>query len=113
MRESPIVAPGVQTVTGQATAAAVPPARLNAIQLIEQEILGFVKQREQAIANVHAVDGAIQAAQHLVAKLRAEAARAEAEAKKLVTEAVAELEKIEKSAEQVTSNVTEFVKKEL
>jgi hypothetical protein len=57
---------------------------LNAIQLIEQEIGNFLKQREQAIANVHAVDGAIQAAQHLVAKLKAEAAKAEVEVEKVI-----------------------------
>lgn len=60
--------------------------RLNAIQMIEQEIAGFIKQhatalqqREQASANVHAIEGAIQAAQMLVGKLKAEAAKAEAE----------------------------------
>ena len=65
--------------------------KLNAIQLIEQELSTFFKQREQAIANVHAVDGAIQATQHLLGKLRAEAAKAEAEAKKLLGEAETEV----------------------
>jgi hypothetical protein len=70
-----------------------PAQKLNAIQLIEQEVGNFIKQREQAVANVHAVEGAIQAAQHLLAKLKAAAAAAEAEAKKLVGEAEAEVSK--------------------
>ena len=58
--------------------------KLNAIQIIEQEVGNFIKQREQAVANVHAVEGAIQAAQHLVAKLKAEAAKAEGEVEKVI-----------------------------
>ena len=77
------------------TPVTVAPQKLNAIQIIEQEIGNFIKQREQAVANVHAIEGAIQAAQHLLGRLKQEAARAEA--------AVAgEVEK-----------VVEFVKKEL
>jgi uncharacterized protein YpiB (UPF0302 family) len=76
--------------------------KLSAIQMIEQEIGNYISQREQAIANVHAVDGAIQAARSLVAKLRAEEAKAVAEAKKLASEVEAEAGK-----------VIEFVKKEL
>ena len=57
-----------------------PAPKLSAIQLIEQEIVNFSRQREQAVANVHAIEGAIQAAQHLVGKLKAEAAKAEAPA---------------------------------
>ena len=68
-----------------------PAQKLNAIQLIEQELSTFFKQREQAIANVHAVDGAIQATQHLLGKLKAEVAKAEAEAKKLLGEAETEV----------------------
>lgn len=80
---------------------ASPAPKLNAIQLIEQELVNFfkqkeaaVKQAEQAIANTHAIDGAIQGAQHLLAKLRQAAAAAEAEVVKLATEAKAEVEKI-------------------
>jgi hypothetical protein len=69
--------------------------KLTAIQLIEQELGNFIKQREQAVANVHAVEGAIQAAQHLLAKLKQEAAKAEA------------------VVEKVADNVIEFAKKEL
>jgi hypothetical protein len=59
----------------------VPPApnpapKLTAIQLIEQEVEGFVKQRLQALANVTAIEGAIQGAQYLLAKLKAEEAKA-------------------------------------
>ena len=88
---------------------------LTAIELIEQQIGNFFRQREQAIANVHAVDGAIQGAQALLASLKAElvkaenfakaeAAKAEAEAKKLVGEA-------ETEAKAVETKVVDFVKK--
>jgi len=70
-----------------------PAAPKSAIEIIEQEIQGFLKQREQAIANMHAVEGAIQAANFLLSKLRAEAAKAEAEAKKLVGEVETEVSK--------------------
>lgn len=81
--------------------AAAPAPKLNAIQMIEQEIAGFLRQREQAIANVHAVDGAIQAGNHLLAKLRAAAAEAKVEVEKglqvVETEAV-KIEDLVKSA---------------
>ena len=77
-----------------ATAAAVPAPKLNSIQLIEQEIGNFFKQKEQAIANLHALDGAIQAAQHLVAVLKTAAAKAEAEAVKIAGEVKTEATKI-------------------
>ncbi len=123
--------------TPAATAASQSAKPLTAIELIEQEIGNFFRQREQAISNVHAVDGAIQAAQMLVAKLKAEAvkaenfakaeaAKAEAEAKKLVgeaeTEAKAEAAKAEAEAKKlvgeaeteakaVETKVVDFVKK--
>ena len=108
----PTAAPAV------ATAPAAPAAKpLNAIQIIEQEIAGFFKQKEQAIANVHAIDGAIQAGQVMLGKLKAAAAAAEAEVKKLATEAEAEAKKLLGEAEtEVTSvetKVVDFVKKEL
>lgn len=75
-------------VNGPVAGAPAPAQKLNAIQIIEQEIGGFLRQREQAVANVHAVEGAIQAGQHLLAKLKAAAAKAEAEVNKVVTEVV-------------------------
>lgn len=95
MSNSPI-APVTGTPVPVATAPApvAPAPKLNAIQLIEQEIGNFIKQREQAIANVHAVEGAIQAAQFLLGKLKAEAAKAEGEVKTLVTDAKAEVSKV-------------------
>jgi hypothetical protein len=68
------------------------PAKLSAIQQVEQEILSFFQQREQAIARLHAVEGAIQAGQHILAKLKAGEATAIAEAKKLIGEAKPEVE---------------------
>jgi hypothetical protein len=79
-----------------------PAPKPTAIQLIEQELAAFFKQREQAIANVHAIDGAIQGAQRLLSVFKAEAAKAET----LVEKAV---ETVEAKAGQVV----EFVKKEL
>ena len=61
-----------------ATAVAVPAPKLNAIQLIEREILSFQRQREQHMANVHAAEGAIQAGQHLLNVLKTEAQKAAA-----------------------------------
>ena len=60
--------------TSQAPTAA---PKLNAIQVIEQHIVEFTKQREQAIANVHAIDGAVQGFHRLLATLKAEVAKAE------------------------------------
>jgi hypothetical protein len=74
-----------------ATAVPVAPAApKTALETIAAEIEGFLKQREQAVANVHAVEGAIQAAKYLYAKLQAEAVKAEA----VVSEVVAEVEKL-------------------
>lgn len=83
--------------------------KLNAIQLIEQEVVNFVKQREQAVANVHAIEGAIQAAQHLLAKLRAEEAKAVAEIKSAVQAAEAEGRAIESKV----VSIADAVKKEI
>ena len=58
-----------------APAAAAPAKPRTAIQIIEQEIVGYFKQREEAIARVHAIDGAIQSAQHILMALKAEAAK--------------------------------------
>lgn len=84
--------------------------KLNAIQIIEQEVAGFIKQREQAIANVHAVEGAIQAAQHLLGRLKAEAAKAEAAVATEVQEVVTE---VGTAVEKAGAKVIEFAKKEL
>ena len=46
------------------------PAQPNALQLIENEIRSFIKQHEQAVAHVHAIEGGIQAAQRLYAILK-------------------------------------------
>jgi len=111
MSITPVVPSTVSAVAPNPALTASKP--LTVIQTIEQELVGFIKQREQAIANVHAVEGAIQAAQHLLARLKqaegeavvfakAEAAKIEAEAKKVVGEVEAE-----------GSKVIEFVKKEL
>jgi hypothetical protein len=76
-------------------APAAPAAPLNAIQRIELEIQNFVRQREQLVAqlqqltaNVHATEGAIQGAQHLLGIFKAEAAKAEAEVAKAALAAV-------------------------
>ena len=113
-----VVSPSPTPVAG------IPAPKLNAIQIIEQELFNFFKQREQAVANVHAVDGAIQGAQKLLGILKAEAAKAEVEAKKLLADAQtevtevegevkAEVVKVEEKAVTEIGKVVEFVKKEL
>jgi hypothetical protein len=92
VNETP-VAPATPVVpsTAPAPAPAQPAAAkkpLNAIQVIEQQIITYFQQKEQAIANVHALDGAIQASQQMLAKLKS----IEAEAKKLASEAVTAVE---------------------
>lgn len=78
-----------------ATAPVAAPAKpKTAIQIIEEQIVAFFKQREQAIANVHAIDGAIQGAQNTLGILKGEMAKAEAEAKKLLGEAKTEVENL-------------------
>lgn len=88
-------------------AATAVPVKKDAIQLIEEQLANFAKQREQqvanvtaiekqreqAIANVHAIEGAMQGAQHLIALLKAEALKAEAEAAKLAETVVEEVAK--------------------
>ena len=79
----------------------VPAPKLTAIQIIEQDLAGWFKQAElaaknaeQAVANTHAIQGAIQGAQSLLAKLKAAEAAAVKEAEKLATEAKTEAEKV-------------------
>jgi DNA repair ATPase RecN len=97
-------------------AAAVPaaPAKpLTAIERIEAEIAGWVKQHEQAVANVHAVEGAIQGGQRLLAMLKAEEAKAIAEAKKVGADITAEAQKIETSVKAEAEKVETTVESEL
>jgi hypothetical protein len=89
----------VAPVAGTPAPVATPAKPLTAIQILEQELVNFMKQREQAIANVHAVEGAIQAGQHLLAKLKAAAQAAETEAKKLAADIKTDAEKVETAVE--------------
>jgi len=104
MSSTPVgpVAATAAAVATQGTANVAPAPKLTAIQIIEQELAGFFKQREQAIANVHAVEGAIQAGQLLLSKLKAAAAKVETE-----------VEKVETAVEGEATKVVEFVKKEV
>ena len=90
-----------------------PAPKLNAIQVVEREIENFAKQREQAIANVHAVDGAIQAAQHLRQLLVAEANKAEnavkTAARTLVNDVEAIATKVETAVEDAVAAVKDKV----
>lgn len=87
---------------------AIPDKPLTAIQIVEQEIAGFIQQREQALSQVQAVSGALQGAQHLLARLKQEVARAEAEAQKLLTEALADTKHV---VGEFHDNVIELAKK--
>lgn len=75
-------------------APAAPAKPLTAIQMIERELAGYIQQKEQMIANLHALDGAIQSSQHLLLKLREAEQAAIAEGKKLIGEVKAEAEKV-------------------
>lgn len=86
-QQAPVSGP---TLVGAAPAApkVVAPAKpKSAIEVLENELKNFFSQRAQLIANSHAVEGAIQATELLLGKLKAEAAKAvaatEAEAKKI------------------------------
>jgi len=96
---APVVA--VQASPAAAGNVSAAPVKLTAIQVIEQELQGWLKQSElaaknaeQAIANNHAIQGAIQGAQQLLAKLKAEEAKAMAFAKAEAEKAVTAVEKL-------------------
>lgn len=96
-------------VAGQPLSAE-PKKSLTAVEIIENELKSYFAQREQAIGRVHALDGAIQSAQHLLATFRAEAAKAEslvsAEFKKVENEAkhlIAEVKAEEKNVDAVAA----------
>ena len=92
-----------------APAAAAPAKPRTAIQIIEQEIVGYFKQREEAIARVHAIDGAIQSAQHILMALKAEAAKGIALVEKGAKAVVAETEKIAGEVETAVETVAKDV----
>jgi hypothetical protein len=96
--------------TPTVTATPAPAKQPSAIQLLEAELVNFVRQKEQTIANLHVIDGAIQATQVLIGKFKAEIAKAEAEAKKLAEEGIAEVEKLAGEAETEAEHVATEVK---
>lgn len=102
----------VPVATATAVATPVPAAPKSAIQLIEEQIVGLIKQREQAIANVHAVEGALQGAQHLVGLLKAEAAKAEVAAKELAAKVEAEAKNLLSEAKAEITKVVDAVEAE-
>lgn len=86
--------PAATAAAPAAPAAAAPAKPRTAIQVIEQELAGYFKQREEAIARVHAIDGAIQSGQHILMALKAEAAKGITLVEKGAKAVVAEVEKI-------------------
>jgi 3-oxoacyl-ACP reductase-like protein len=103
---TPAVAPAPAPAAAPVPAVAAPAKPLNAIQLIEQELVAYIRQREQQIANLHAIEGAIQGAQKLLGKLKAEAVKAVAEVEKVAGE-------VETEVVKEAGNVVQFVKKEV
>ena len=89
------------------------PQKLSAIQLIEQEIGQFMQRHAQAIAQVHNIEGAIQYAQQLLLKLKAEEAKAQAspvvqQAEAAIGSVVAtQLGKVAKAAEPIVVDALE------
>ena len=103
-------------VTSQVPASQVPAAAVaapakprTAIQVIEQELAGYFKQREEAIARVHAIDGAIQSGQHILMALKAEASKGIALVEKGAKAVVAETEKIAGEVETAVETVAKDV----
>lgn len=99
-------------LTPAAPVASVNPAPakpITAIEMIEKEIVSFIKQREQAIANTNAIEGAIQGAQQILGKLKAEAAKAEALAKEVAERATSEIQSAFDSAKAGTERITSDV----
>ena len=95
----------------QATPTFTAPAKQpNAIQMLEAELVSFVRQKEQTISNLHVIDGAIQATQLLITKFKAEVAKVEAEAQKLANEGIAEVETLAGEAKTEVEHVATEVK---
>lgn len=109
--EQALPTPGVSPAP--APAAAAPAQPLNAIQIVEQQIAGFIQQRERAIANVHAIEGALQSAQHLLGVFKTEAAKAEAAAKAAFEKVKADVESVIHGVDTKAEEVVAVVKKEL
>jgi cell division septum initiation protein DivIVA len=88
---------------------------MSAISVIEKELVTFFQKREEAVAHLHAVEGAIQGAQHLLAKLKAAEAEAVAATEKAATDVKAETAKVVDAvlsdAKEVADKVVEFAKK--
>lgn len=108
MSETPASQVGVSTGAANTQA---PAPKLTAIQLIEQQIKDYVRQREQAIANVHAIEGAIQAAQQLAGKLSAIEAEAKNLASTLVTKVEADAKEAVAAIESKVVSITDAAKK--
>lgn len=92
---------------------AAPAPKLTAIQLAEKELQSFFQQREQLVANIHAVDGAIQAGQRILTVLREAEAKAAEEAKKLVAATEAEAKKVESNVVSIADHAEAAVEKVL
>ena len=101
--------PAATVAAPAAPAAAAPAKPRTAIQVIEQELTGYFKQREEAIARVHAIDGAIQSAQHILMALKAEAAKGIALVQAGAKAVVAETEKIAGEVETAVETVAKDV----
>jgi hypothetical protein len=100
MSEAPIAIP--VSASPVVAAAAAPAKPLTAIQIVEQQIADFFRQKEHALTQFHALDGAIQGATLLLNKLRSEVEKAEAFAK-------AEAEKVEAGVKAVGAKVEHVV----
>jgi hypothetical protein len=103
MSTSPVAVGPVPVPQGSQAPAPAPAAPLTAIQIVEQQIQGFIQQHEKAVSNVHAIEGAIQAHQSLLMRLRQEEVKAIAYAKKLGDAAITEAKQAAESAEGTQS----------
>jgi hypothetical protein len=89
--------PGGQRTQNDMTQNAQTP--LTAIQILEQTIVQYQQQTEQAMAQLHATQGALMASQQLLGRLQAEEAKAKAAA-----DAVARQEVAKQVAQVVDAN---------
>ena len=98
--------------TAPVTPTAAPaPVKKSAIELIEEDIVSYLRQKEQAIFNLHLVEGAIQGARSLITRLKAEAAKAEVESKKIGAEVEHVAETVVTDAKNEASALINDIKK--
>jgi hypothetical protein len=90
---------------------------MDAIQIIEQELVSFRREQEAIAQNAQVIMGAIRGAEHLLAKLKTEAAKAAASVKtaaeEVVTDAKTVAGEVAQAVETVATEVAQTVEQAL